>query len=151
MFFLGRGDWIPAERWCSYSLLKALPTCEVWMDLVHTLYYAVVTLRFLLAFPRRVWPLHRPSPEGSTTSLPCTMDTNGPAEKRTALPPDWKVSLSGVGLMFCVGELNETFTVFMCWRARDWKSDWRCGCAHVVLVSAIPTISAARNLVLDTY
>lgn len=91
-------------RWCSYSRLKALPIGEEAMDPLHTR-YPVIAVNILFCLPRRVWLLHLPKPVGSSCVSPYTIGTKLPVVI-VMVPPDWKVSFSGMGSMSSEGELK---------------------------------------------
>ena len=68
------------------------------------------------SFTLRVIELHRPRPEGSLWVSPRAMGTRL-LVARVRVPPDWKLSVSGMGSMTAEGELNDTLCKWNCFRA----------------------------------
>ena len=96
----------------SYSRANALPIGADWIDPEHT-QYAVMTASLVFSFPRKVIPLHLPSPEGSSIGFPWDIGTIFRVANVT-VPPDWKLSVSGTGSISMEGELYAIFDIWNC-------------------------------------
>jgi hypothetical protein len=86
---------MPFCLWYVYSWLNALPIGDDWMCPLHTL-YAVKTVSLRSSCPRNEIVLHLPRPELSLLGSLRAMGTRL-LVARVSVPPDWKLSASGIG------------------------------------------------------